>query len=193
MWKRDESVRPVSARASGGKYSAGQASGLEGKSIGDARRSGADVVNIGQSVVIKGEVHGSEDLFIEGRVEGKIEMSENVLTIGPNGIIKGGLFAKSVIVLGKVTGNITATEKSTFATKGLLTVTLPRREWLLPKVLFSEGALTCRVAWRRRCRARRSQLMKRSKPNPLRSRRTRSASRDGCGPACVNQASLGKS
>lgn len=136
MWSRQESMRPVSARASGGKYSAGQTSGLEGKSIGDARRSGADVVNIGQSVVIKGEVHGSEDLFIEGRVEGKIEMRENVLTIGPNGIIKGGLFAKSVIVLGKVTGNITATEKIDLRNKGAVDGDLAA-----PRVAITEGAL----------------------------------------------------
>ena len=42
-------------------------------------------MNIGKSVVIKGELNGSEDLTIEGQVEGKIELRQNVLTIGPNG------------------------------------------------------------------------------------------------------------
>ena len=68
-------------------------------------------MNIGKSVVIKGELNGSEDLTIEGQVEGKIELRENVLTIGPNGRIKAQVFAKAVIVLGEVTGNVTATEK----------------------------------------------------------------------------------
>jgi len=68
-------------------------------------------VNIGKSVVIKGELNGSEDLTIEGQVEGKIELRQNVLTIGANARIKAQVFAKSVIILGEVTGNVTATEK----------------------------------------------------------------------------------
>ena len=61
-------------------------------------------MNIGKSVVIKGELSGSEDLTIEGQVEGKIELRQNVLTIGPNGKIKAQVFAKSVIVLGRSGG-----------------------------------------------------------------------------------------
>ena len=68
-------------------------------------------MNIGKSVVIKGELNGSEDLTIEGQVEGKIELRQNILTIGPNGRIKAQVFAKAVIILGEVTGNVTATEK----------------------------------------------------------------------------------
>jgi cytoskeletal protein CcmA (bactofilin family) len=56
-----------------------------------------DVVNIGKSVVIKGELNGSEDLVIEGQVEGKIELRQHVLTIGPNGKIRAQIFAKSVV------------------------------------------------------------------------------------------------
>ena len=63
-----------------------------------------DIVNIGKSVVIKGELNGSEDLTIEGHVEGTIQLREHVLTIGPNGRIKAQVFAKAVIVLGEVTG-----------------------------------------------------------------------------------------
>jgi len=61
-----------------------------------------DIVNIGKSVVIKGELNGSEDLTIEGHVEGTIQLRDHVLTIGPNGRIKAQVFAKSVIVLGEV-------------------------------------------------------------------------------------------
>jgi hypothetical protein len=52
-----------------------------------------DIVNIGKSVVIKGELNGSEDLTIEGHVEGTIQLKEHVLTIGPNGRIKAQVFA----------------------------------------------------------------------------------------------------
>jgi cytoskeletal protein CcmA (bactofilin family) len=69
------------------------------------------MVNIGKSVVIKGDLQGSEDLTIEGQVEGTIALKENVLTIGANGRIKAQVFAKTVIILGTVNGNVTAAEK----------------------------------------------------------------------------------
>ena len=69
--------------------------------VDDARPSGREVVNIGKSVVIKGELNGSEDLTVEGHVEGRVELRDHVLTIGPNGRIKAEVFAKAVH-LGKV-------------------------------------------------------------------------------------------
>jgi cytoskeletal protein CcmA (bactofilin family) len=65
---------------------------------------------IGKGVVIKGELDGSEDLTIEGQVEGKIELPDHVLTIGLNGRVKAHVFAKSVVVLGDLVGNINASE-----------------------------------------------------------------------------------
>ena len=94
-----------------------------------------DNVNIGKSVVIKGELNGSEDLTIEGQVEGKIELRQNVLTIGPNGKIKAQVFAKSVIVLGEVTGNVTATEKVDIRDKGSVDGDI-----ISPRVAIAEGA-----------------------------------------------------
>jgi cytoskeletal protein CcmA (bactofilin family) len=92
-------------------------------------------VNIGKSVVIKGELSGSEDLTIEGQVEGKIELRQNVLTIGPNGKIKAQVFAKSVIVLGEVTGNVTASEKVDIRDNGSVDGDL-----VSPRVAIAEGA-----------------------------------------------------
>jgi cytoskeletal protein CcmA (bactofilin family) len=92
-------------------------------------------VNIGKSVVIKGELSGSEDLTIEGQVEGKIELRQNVLTIGPNGKIKAQVFAKAVIVLGEVTGNVTASEKVDIRDNGSVDGDL-----VSPRVAIAEGA-----------------------------------------------------
>jgi cytoskeletal protein CcmA (bactofilin family) len=92
-------------------------------------------VNIGKSVVIKGELNGSEDLTIEGQVEGKIELRQNVLTIGPNGKIKAQLFAKSVIILGEVIGNVTATEKVDIRDNGSVDGDIAS-----PRVAIAEGA-----------------------------------------------------
>jgi cytoskeletal protein CcmA (bactofilin family) len=63
---------------------------------------------IGKSVLIRGEVKGSEDLFVDGRVEGTISLSESRLTIGPNAVLAADLTARDVLVLGQVQGNIVA-------------------------------------------------------------------------------------
>jgi cytoskeletal protein CcmA (bactofilin family) len=94
-----------------------------------------DMVNIGKSVVIKGELMGSEDLTIEGHVEGKIELKDHVLTIGPNGKIKAAVFAKAVIVLGEVNGNVTASEKVDIRDGGSVDGDI-----VSPRVAIAEGA-----------------------------------------------------
>jgi cytoskeletal protein CcmA (bactofilin family) len=71
----------------------------------------APVAHIGQSVVIKGEMSGREDLTVEGSIEGTMDLREHVLTIGPHGHIKAEIFVKVAIVEGAVTGTITASEK----------------------------------------------------------------------------------
>lgn len=63
---------------------------------------------IGKTVVIRGEVKGSEDLILDGRVEGTINLSESRLTIGPNANIVADLSAKDVLILGQVKGNVVA-------------------------------------------------------------------------------------
>ncbi len=92
-------------------------------------------MNIGKSVVIKGELSGSEDLAIEGQVDGRIELRQNVLTIGPNGKIKAEIFAKQVVVLGEVVGNITASEKVEIRDNGSVDGDLTS-----PRVAIAEGA-----------------------------------------------------
>jgi cytoskeletal protein CcmA (bactofilin family) len=94
-----------------------------------------DVVNIGKSVVIKGELAGSEDLTLEGQVEGQIELRQHVLTIGPHGRIKAEVFAKTVIVLGEVVGNITASEKIDIRDNGKVDGNI-----VAPRVAIAEGA-----------------------------------------------------
>ncbi|OFW18522.1 MAG: hypothetical protein A3H97_17615 [Acidobacteria bacterium RIFCSPLOWO2_02_FULL_65_29] len=94
-----------------------------------------DIVNIGKSVVIKGELNGSEDLTIEGHVEGTIQLRDHVLTIGPNGKIKAQVFAKSVIVLGEVTGNVTASDKVDIRDNGAVDGDI-----VSPRVAIAEGA-----------------------------------------------------
>ena len=135
MWKRDESVKPAAPPAST-PAAAPSASAPAASQANELRAQlGRDMVNIGKSVVIKGELSGSEDLTIEGHVEGRIDLRENVLTIGPNGKIKAEVFAKAVIVLGEVTGNVTASEKVDIRDNGSVDGDIAS-----PRVAIAEGA-----------------------------------------------------
>jgi cytoskeletal protein CcmA (bactofilin family) len=92
-------------------------------------------VSIGKSVVMKGELRGSEDLAVEGTVEGTIELRDNVLTIGPNGRIKAQIFAKTVIVLGTVNGSITASDRVDIRDAGSVDGNI-----VSPRVAIADGA-----------------------------------------------------
>jgi len=133
MWKRDEAVKPASPQPAA--PAAPVAPIQSAPSSPEPRRIERDMVNIGKSVVIKGELNGSEDLTIEGQVEGKIELKDHVLTIGSNGKIKAQVFAKAVIVLGEVTGNVTASEKVDIRDGGSVDGDI-----VSPRVAIAEGA-----------------------------------------------------
>lgn len=64
---------------------------------------------IGKSVVIRGELSGNEDLFIDGDIEGTITLKDNRLTVGPSGRVVANITVRDIVILGKVTGNIRAT------------------------------------------------------------------------------------
>ncbi len=64
---------------------------------------------LGKSIVVRGEVKGAEDLIIDGRVEGTVQLGDNRLTIGPNANVAADLVARDVLVMGQVQGNILAT------------------------------------------------------------------------------------
>jgi len=76
---------------------------------------------IGKSLVIKGEVTGSESLYIDGRVEGAITLPGNRVTIGRNGTVQANINAKEVVILGKVKGNISASDRVDIRNEGSLT------------------------------------------------------------------------
>ena len=93
------------------------------------------IVNIGQSIHIKGELTGNEDLTIEGKVEGKVFLKDHHLTVGANGKIVAEIQAKTVMVLGEVTGNITADDKVEVAATGTM-----RGDIVAPRVVLADGA-----------------------------------------------------
>ena len=96
---------------------------------------GAGIVNIGQSIFIHGELTGSEDIAIEGRVDGKIDLKEHNLTIGPKGRIQAEVNAKTVVVQGKLTGNISASEKVELAETSRVSGDI-----ITPRIFIADGA-----------------------------------------------------
>jgi cytoskeletal protein CcmA (bactofilin family) len=93
------------------------------------------IVNIGQSVQIKGELKGNEDLTIEGQVDGKILVKDHNLTIGANGRITAEVHAKTVVVVGEVIGNVTADDKIELAPSGSV-----QGDLRAPRVAIADGA-----------------------------------------------------
>lgn len=71
----------------------------------------ADTAHIGKSVIVKGELSGSEDLYLDGEVEGVIELRGHSLVIGPNGRVRARIQARDIVIHGKVDGNVQAVER----------------------------------------------------------------------------------
>ena len=93
------------------------------------------VAHIGKSVVIRGELSGSEDLYIDGHVEGTIELREHHLTVGPNGRVEANVNAKEIILLGTVKGNIRAIDRVEIRKSGSLVGDL-----VAARVIIEDGA-----------------------------------------------------
>ena len=95
----------------------------------------AEFAHIGKSVIIKGELSGSEDLYVDGQVEGNIELAGNRLIIGPHGQVRANVSAKGVIVQGKLDGNIRATERAELTKSAVVTGDIATQ-----RVAIEEGA-----------------------------------------------------
>ncbi len=94
------------------------------------------MTTIGKSIRIKGDIEGSEDITIEGCIDGRVVMNEHHLTIGPNGNVHGEITGKLVSVLGTVVGDITANERIHVQNSGVIDGDLAA-----PKLLIVEGAV----------------------------------------------------
>jgi cytoskeletal protein CcmA (bactofilin family) len=97
---------------------------------------GHEMANIGKSISIKGDVVGDEDTILEGRVEGRVSLRNFHLTIGPNGDIQGEVSAKQVTVVGKIAGNVIASERIEVRETGRI-----QGDLIAPRLTVAEGAV----------------------------------------------------
>jgi cytoskeletal protein CcmA (bactofilin family) len=99
---------------------------------------------IGKSLVIKGEVTGSESLYIDGRVEGSINLPGNRVTVGRNGIVAANINAREVVVVGKVRGNLTASDRVDIRNEGSLTGDVVAQRISIEDGAFFKGGIDIR-------------------------------------------------
>lgn len=92
-------------------------------------------MDLGRSVVIKGELSGSEDFTLFGQMEGSIRLHGHTLTVGPHADIKADIEARNVVISGTITGNVTATEKVEIQATGSVTGDIAS-----PRLTVADGA-----------------------------------------------------
>jgi cytoskeletal protein CcmA (bactofilin family) len=114
MWKRkeDEYTSPhESGIAGSSSMPVAPAPARPAEPVRSDNLRSSEVATIGKSVVVKGELSGSEDLIVDGEVEGSVTLRGQSLTVGPNGRVRAHIEARNVIVHGRVDGDIHATER----------------------------------------------------------------------------------
>ena len=99
---------------------------------------------LGKSLVIKGEVTGSESLYIDGRVDGSINLPGNRVTVGRNGVVSANITAREIVILGKVRGNMTASDRFDIRSEGSLTGDIVAQRVSIEEGAFFKGAIDIR-------------------------------------------------
>jgi cytoskeletal protein CcmA (bactofilin family) len=99
---------------------------------------------LGKSLVIKGEVTGSESLYIDGRVEGSINLPGNRVTVGRNGVVSANISAREIVILGKVRGNMTASDRFDIRSEGSLTGDITAQRVSIEEGAYFKGGIDIR-------------------------------------------------
>jgi len=110
----------------------------------NANMNSQDQATIGKSLVIKGEVTGSESLYIDGRVEGSINLPGNRVTVGRNGVVNANINAREIVVTGKVKGNMVASDRVDIRNEGSLTGDVIAQRISIEDGAFFKGGIDIR-------------------------------------------------
>ena len=111
---------------------------------GTAVVTNQEQATIGKSLVIKGEVTGSESLYIDGKVEGSINLQGNRVTVGRNGQVTANINAREIVVLGKVKGNLNASDRVDIRNEGSLTGDVVAQRISIEDGAFFKGGIDIR-------------------------------------------------
>jgi cytoskeletal protein CcmA (bactofilin family) len=141
MWKPNQpgaatpsTPEPTRPAAAGG-FDARAAAGIPG-----------DQATIGKSLVVKGEISGGESLYIDGKVEGSINLPGNRVTVGRNGQVAASVSAREIVVLGKIRGNCQASDRVDIRAEGSLTGDVIAARISIEDGAFFKGGIDIRKA-----------------------------------------------
>lgn len=134
MWKPNADEKPMSANAIQPTLTPPVAP-LSGKESRLPTFRADVAAHIGKSVLIKGELSGSEDLYLDGEVEGEIALQNHTLVVGPNGRVHANVSAREVVVHGKVEGNIVGAERVELKSSCVLSGDITT-----PRIIIEDGA-----------------------------------------------------
>ena len=116
-----------------------------GNSVHDATgRAAGDQASIGKGLVFSGEITGAESLFIDGKVEGSINLPGSRVTVGRNGKVAASISAREVIILGKVRGNVTASDRVEIRAEGAVTGDVKAGKICIEDGAFFKGGIDVR-------------------------------------------------
>lgn len=99
------------------------------------------LANIGKSVAIKGELSGSEDIYVDGQVEGSIQLAGNSVTVGPNGRVKADITAQNLTVSGTLDGNVRASERTELRKTAVVNGDVQTRRIAIEEGAYFKGKL----------------------------------------------------
>jgi len=112
--------------------------------VNRAPASAGDQATIGKGLYVKGEITGTESLFIDGKVEGSISLPGNRVTIGRNGQVAASVTAREIVILGKVRGNVSATDRVDIRAEGALTGDVTAARISIEDGAFFKGGIDIR-------------------------------------------------
>ena len=142
MWNKSEEPKPPSSHDQVSPPSSPEAvRTVAGMSAEVVQPSGGVITS---SLLIKGEIQGREDLYIDGEVEGNIDLHNHNLVIGPNGRVRANVFAKDVVIHGKVDGSVTGENKVELKKSALLNGDILTQRIVIEDGAFFKGSIDIR-------------------------------------------------
>jgi cytoskeletal protein CcmA (bactofilin family) len=145
MWKPNQSSGPITPSPTPEPIrpsTPAPAFEAPGRSVAPATT--AEQATIGKGLYIKGEITGSESLFIDGKVEGSINLPGNRVTVGRNGQVAANVTAREIVVLGKIRGNVSASDRVDIRAEGALTGDVAAARISIEDGAFFKGGIDIR-------------------------------------------------
>lgn len=113
--------------------------------VAQPQRSGAErPTHLSKTILLKGSITGNEDLFVDGKLEGSVELPNNSLTVGVNGQVQANVNAREVVILGKLNGNVTAADRVEIRAQGALTGDVSAARISIEDGAFFKGGIDIR-------------------------------------------------